>query len=146
MEIRASAAGEREDRPPRLLTVEDVRAELNIGRTLVYRLVETGALPVVRSRARSQGAAGGLRRVPRREPVPVLPAAAPRPSRRPRMSATTGTTCAAPGSCGGEVDADQGRVDADRGPQTGACVAVESTNDIGVVWDNWMRCRHATAP
>ena len=48
MEIRASAAGEREDRPPRLLTVEDVRAELNIGRTLVYRLVETGALPVVR--------------------------------------------------------------------------------------------------
>ncbi len=50
MENRASAAVERGegDRPPRLLTVEDVRAELNIGRTLVYRLVERGALPVVR--------------------------------------------------------------------------------------------------
>lgn len=34
--------------PHRLLTIEDVRAELNIGRTLVYRLVESGALPVVR--------------------------------------------------------------------------------------------------
>jgi excisionase family DNA binding protein len=34
--------------PRRLLTVDEVRAELNIGRTLVYQLVETGALPVVR--------------------------------------------------------------------------------------------------
>jgi excisionase family DNA binding protein len=34
--------------PRRLLTVEEVRSELNIGRTLVYQLVESGALPVVR--------------------------------------------------------------------------------------------------
>ncbi len=34
--------------PCRLLTIEEVRAELNIGRTLVYRLVWSGALPVVR--------------------------------------------------------------------------------------------------
>jgi excisionase family DNA binding protein len=33
---------------PRLLTVEEVRAELNIGRTLAYQLVESGVLPVVR--------------------------------------------------------------------------------------------------
>jgi excisionase family DNA binding protein len=31
-----------------LLTVEEVRAELNIGRTLAYQLVQSGQLPVVR--------------------------------------------------------------------------------------------------
>lgn len=36
-------------RPP-LLTVEEVRAELNIGRTLVYQLIWSGDLPVVRVR------------------------------------------------------------------------------------------------
>jgi excisionase family DNA binding protein len=34
--------------PPRLLTVDEVRAELHIGRTLAYQLVESGALPVAR--------------------------------------------------------------------------------------------------
>jgi excisionase family DNA binding protein len=34
--------------PCRLLTVEEVRVELNIGRTLAYQLVESGALLVVR--------------------------------------------------------------------------------------------------
>lgn len=34
--------------PLRLFTVDEVRAELNIGRTLVYQIVESGALPVVR--------------------------------------------------------------------------------------------------
>ena len=40
--------GEGSALPPRLLTVDDMRAELNIGRTLAYQLVESGALPVVR--------------------------------------------------------------------------------------------------
>jgi excisionase family DNA binding protein len=34
--------------PPRLLTIEEVRTELNIGRTLAYQLVTSGALAVVR--------------------------------------------------------------------------------------------------
>lgn len=34
--------------PCRLLTLEEVRVELNIGRTLAYQLVRSGALPVVR--------------------------------------------------------------------------------------------------
>jgi excisionase family DNA binding protein len=34
--------------PCRLLTLEEVRVELNIGRTLAYQLVQSGALPVVR--------------------------------------------------------------------------------------------------
>ncbi len=34
--------------PSRLLSVEEARAELNIGRTLVYQLIWSGALPVVR--------------------------------------------------------------------------------------------------
>jgi excisionase family DNA binding protein len=33
---------------PRLLTVEEARTELNIGRTLIYHLIYSGALPVVR--------------------------------------------------------------------------------------------------
>lgn len=31
-----------------LMTVEEVRVQLNIGRTLVYQLIWSGALPVVR--------------------------------------------------------------------------------------------------
>lgn len=34
--------------PTRLLTVEEMRVEINIGRTLAYQLVGSGALPVVR--------------------------------------------------------------------------------------------------
>lgn len=34
--------------PPRLLTVDEVRAELKIGRTLAYQLVWSGAIPVGR--------------------------------------------------------------------------------------------------
>lgn len=43
-----ASRGEVVPTPPRLLTVEEVRAELSIGRTLVYRLVWSGALPAVR--------------------------------------------------------------------------------------------------
>ena len=40
--------GEAGPTPPRLLTVEEVRAELNIGRSLAYQLIWSGSLPVVR--------------------------------------------------------------------------------------------------
>jgi excisionase family DNA binding protein len=43
-----SNGGARSAAPPRLLTVEEARVELHIGRTLAYQLVESGALPVVR--------------------------------------------------------------------------------------------------
>lgn len=43
-----SAGGAWNATSPRLLTVEEVRAELNIGRTLIYQLIWSGALPVIR--------------------------------------------------------------------------------------------------